>query len=104
LTAEGETLRWLAGKAIPLVVNGDVYGRKWDEERLAPILAFALKREYHQHLIHLALKEGHASVRDIAERTGLDLVRISRMLTEMEKANRVVFKGHHNRAPQFEAA
>ncbi len=104
MTAQSETLRWLTGKAGSLISNGDVYGRRWDEERLAPILKSALEREYHQNLIYLALKEGHASVRDIAKRTGLDLLRISRMLSEMEKTNQAVFKGHHNRAPQFEAA
>jgi len=92
------------GKAVSLIARGDVYGRRWDEERLTPILKSVLEREYHQNLIYLALREGHASVRDIGKRTGLDLLRISRLLSEMEKTNQAVFKGHQNRAPQFEAA
>jgi hypothetical protein len=103
-TAESESLRWLMGKAVSLIAKGDVYGRKWDEEHIAPILKSVLEREYHQHLIYLALKEGHASVRDISKRTGLDLLRISQLLSELEKTNQAVFKGHQNRAPQFEAA
>ena len=103
-TAESERLRWLMSKAAPLIAKGDVYGRKWDEEHVAPILNAVLEREYHQNLIYLALKEGLASVRDISKRTGLDLLRISQLLSELEKASQVVFKGHQNRAPQFEAA
>ena len=91
-------------KAAPLIAKGDVYGRRWDEERIGPILNAVLEREYHQNLIYLALKQGHTSVRDISKHTGLDLLRISQLLSELEKASQVVFKGHQNRAPQFEAA
>jgi hypothetical protein len=104
MTLNNETLRWLVGKEVSLTVKGDVYGRKWDVNRYEAILMSALKNEYEQSLINLALKQGFSSVRDIGAHTGLGLLRISELLSEMEKANRVIFKGYQDRVPVFEAA
>ncbi len=104
MTLESETLRWLVGKEVSLTTQGDVYGRKWDADRFEAILTGVLESEYQQNLITLALRQGCSSVRDIGQQTGLELIRVSQLLSEMEKAARVVFKGHQDRVPVFEAS
>jgi len=102
ITAQSETLRWLVGKEVSLTTQGDVYGRRCDVSRFEEILTSVLKREYNNNLIRRALKEGLSSVRDIHKRTGLELAHISHMLSDLEKANQVVFKGHSEGVPVFE--
>jgi len=104
MTARSETLRWLVGKEVNLTTKGDVYGRRWDVDRFEEILTSALKREYNNNLICIALREGLTSVRDISKRTGLELANISHMISDLEKTNQVVFKGHSEGVPVFENA
>ncbi len=104
MTARSETLRWLVGKEVSLTTKGDVYGRSWDVDRFEEILTSVLEREYNNNLICVALREGLTSVRDISKRTGLDLAHISHMLSDLEKTNQVVFKGHSEGVPVFENA
>jgi len=104
MTAQSETLRWMVGKEVGLTTKGDVYGRKWDVNRFEEIMTSVLEREYNNNLICIALKEGLTSVRDISKRTGLKLAKISHMLSDLEKTNQVVFKGHSEGIPIFENA
>ena len=103
MTVSGETLRWLVGKEIKMTSKGDVYGRKWDVEQYESILDNMLKREYHKNLIYQAIKGDCPSVREISKRTGLELQRVSYLLADLEKTNRVVFRGMENRKPVFAA-
>ena len=104
MTAQSEILRWLVGKEVSLTTKGDVYGRRWDADRFEEILTSVLKKEYNNSLICIALREGLTSVRDISKRTGLELVNISHMISDLEKTNQVVFKGHSEGVPVFENA
>jgi len=104
MTANSETLRWLVGKEVTLTAKGDVYGRRLDSDNYKAILTSVLEKEYQQSLIVLALKQGFSSVREISKHTGLELLRISQLLSEMEKTNQVVFKGHQDRIPVFESS
>ncbi len=104
MTAQSETLRWMVGKEVGLTTKGDVYGRKWDVNRFEEIMTSVLEREYNNNLICIALKEGLTSVRDISKRTGLKLAKISHMLSDLERTNQVVFKGHSEGIPIFENA
>lgn len=101
-TAGSETLRWLVGKQVALLDHGDVFGRACEPEDFNRVLENALAQEYHKRLIALALRLEAGSVRDLQRRTGLDLLRISKLLTEMEKGNEAVFKGHREGSPVFE--
>jgi hypothetical protein len=103
MTVNSETLRWLVGKEVKITAKGDVYGRPWPVERYEFILNTALEREYHKSLIYLALKEGCRSVRDISDRTGLELKRVSYLLADLEKTKQVEFRGMHERKPVFAA-
>jgi len=91
MTLAGETLRWMVG----------VYGRKWDTESFETILNAVLEREYQKNLIYQAVKEGYTSVRDINGKIGLDLKRISYLLADLEKTNKVEFTGMKDRIPVF---
>ena len=102
-TVGSETLRWLVGKEVKIVANGDVYGRKWDTEKYETVLDEALEREYHKNLIYTAIKSGCRSVREVSEKTGLGLQRISYLLADLEKTNLVEFKGMEDSKPVFAA-
>jgi predicted transcriptional regulator len=100
-TLAGETLRWMVGKEIKITTRGDVYGRQWDVDSYETILDSMLEREYQKNLIYQAVKEGYTSVRDISEKIGLELGRISYLLADLEKTNKVEFKGMEDRIPVF---
>jgi predicted transcriptional regulator len=100
-TLAGETLRWMVGKEIKITTRGDVYGRQWDVDSYETILDSVLEREYQKNLIYQAVKEGYTSVRDISEKIGLELGRISYLLADLEKTNKVEFKGMEDRIPVF---
>jgi predicted transcriptional regulator len=101
MTLSGETLRWMVGKEVKITTKGDVYGRNWDVGSFETILDGMLEREYQKNLIYKAVKEGHTSVRDIHDRIGLDLKRISYLLADLEKTNKVAFTGMKDRIPVF---
>jgi len=103
MTLDGETVRWLVGKEIKITTQGDVYGRKWDVEKYESVLFDMLEREYHKNLIYLAIKQDCTNVRSISERTGLDILRISYLLADMERTNRVEFSGMEDSKPVFAA-
>jgi len=98
-----EFLRWMVGKETSIVKKGDVYGRKWDAEKIESALDSVLEREYHKCLILCAIKQGSTSVRAISQTTGIGLQRISYLLADMEKTNMVTFKGMENKIPVFAA-
>jgi predicted transcriptional regulator len=101
ITLAGETLRWMVGKEVKITTDGDVYGRKWDTETYESILDAVLEREYQKNLIYQAIKDGSTSVRDINEKIGLDLKRISYLLADLEKTNKVEFTGMEDSKPVF---
>lgn len=98
-----ETLRWLVGKEVGITTRGDVYGRTWNTERFESVLDATLERDYHKNLIYIAIKRGHASVRNISKHTDLDLMRVSYLLADLEKTNRVEFTGMKERVSAFAA-
>jgi F420-non-reducing hydrogenase iron-sulfur subunit len=102
-TLTGEMIRWMVGKEIKITTKGDVYGRRWDRGSFESILDSALDREYQKNLILLAVTEGCASPRDISEKTGLDLKQVSHLLVDLEKTNKVQFKGMEACRPVFAA-
>ena len=103
MTLQDEMLRWMVGKEVKIITDGDVYGRNWDAAKYESILDSVLEREYHNNLIVQALMSGCTSVRDINQKTGLDLKRISYLLADLEKTNKVEFKGLEDHKPVFAA-
>ena len=101
ITLTSETLRWLVGKEVTITTHGDVYGRNWDKESFEAILDSALEREYQMNLILQAIKEGCKSVRDISSKIGINLLRVSYLLADMEKRSIVEFTGMEDSKPVF---
>ncbi len=103
MTMKGETLRWLVGKEIKITTKGDVYGRQWDVEKYEKVLFDMLEREYQKNLIYLAIKHDCTNVRAISEKTGLEILRISYLLADMERISMVEFAGMEDSKPVFAA-
>jgi hypothetical protein len=103
LTVDAESVRWLVGKELAITTKGDIYGRSWDITKYEKVLDDALEREYHSNLIILALRDGHTSVRDISKRTGLEVLRISYLLADLERVGRAEFVGMTDSMPAFAA-
>ena len=101
MTVNGETLRWLVSKELKITTQGDVYGRKWDTASYESIMDSVLEREYHKNLICLAIARGNESVRKISVQTGLELTKVSYLLADLEKTNRVAFNRMENHKPVF---
>jgi hypothetical protein len=101
MTVNSETIRWLVGKEVKITTKGDVYGRPWDVESYEAVLHKELEREYQKNLIMLAIKKGFTSVRDISAEIGIDLLRISYLLADLEKTNMVEFTGMKDHKPVF---
>jgi len=103
MTVAGESIRWLVGKEVNITTKGDVYGRAWGTERYEAVLDKELEREYQKNLIYLAVQDGFTSVREIAKEIGLDLLRVSYLLADLEKTGRVEFTGMTDSIPAFAA-
>ena len=103
MTVNTETVRWLVGKEVKITTKGDVYGRRWPVEQYERVLNSLLEREYHKNLIYLAIKGGCSSVREVSEKIGLDLKRVSYLLADLEKTKRVEFRAMQERKPVFAA-
>ena len=103
MTVNSETIRWLVGKEVKITTKGDVYGRPWDVESYEAVLHKELEREYQKNLIMLSIKKGVTSVRDISAEIGIDLLRVSYLLADLEKTNQVEFTGMEDHKPVFAA-
>jgi len=103
MTADDENIRWLTGKEMSITTKGDIYGRDWKVEDYQSVLFSILQGEYEKNLIYLAVKQNHTSVREISEFTGLDLLRISYLMSDMEKKQKIEFTGMKDRKPVFAA-
>eukprot|EP01008_Symbiontida_sp_HLA12_P002865 NODE_800_length_755_cov_1.930380_g791_i0.p2 GENE.NODE_800_length_755_cov_1.930380_g791_i0~~NODE_800_length_755_cov_1.930380_g791_i0.p2 ORF type:complete len:165 (+),score=61.59 NODE_800_length_755_cov_1.930380_g791_i0:234-728(+) len=103
MTLENQSIRWLVGKESAITAKGDVYGRPWDKERYEDVIDNELEREYQKNLIFLSIKNGDRSVRDVAKSAGIELLRVSYLLADLERSNRVEFSGMEDRKPAFTA-
>ena len=103
MTLSGEKARWMVGKQVKITRQGDVYGNRWNTAQFESLVDGVLEREYHKNLIYQAIKSGYTSVRDISQKIGLELQRVSYLLADLEKTNMVEFKGMEDRKPVFGA-
>lgn len=103
MTVSDETIRWLVGKEVKITKEGDVYGRSWDLEKYESVLYDELEREFQKNLIYLAIREGATSVREVSAKIDIDLLRVSYLLADLERTNRVEFTGMQESKPVFAA-
>ena len=103
MTLNSECVRWMVGKEVTVTKDGDVYGRKWEIDEYEAVLDKELEREFQKNMIYLAIREGYTSVRDVALQTAIPVLRVSYLLADLEKTNRVEFTGMKERKPVFAA-
>ena len=103
MTLNSECIRWMVGKEVTVTRDGDVYGRKWETDEYEAVLDNELEREFQKNMIYLAIQEGFTSVRDVSSRAGIPVLRVSYLLADLEKTNRVEFTGMKERKPVFAA-
>ena len=103
MTVSDETIRWLVGKEVKITKEGDVYGRSWDVDKYESIMFKELEREFQKNLIYLAIREGATSVREVSAKIDVDLLRVSYLLADLERTNRVEFTGMQESKPVFAA-
>jgi len=103
-TLNNELVRWTVGKEKTITEQGDVYGRSWQLDTYRQVLDQIASKEYHKNLIYTALEYGYKSVRDINEKTGMEMNKISFLLANMEKDGMVEFKGMQDHKPEFAIA
>jgi len=103
MVVTGEVMRWLVGKQHNVTTTGDVYGRRWEEEKFQQVLDDTMVREYQKSLIYLAIKSGITSVRPVADQTGIEVLRVSYLLADLEQQKLVEFKGMEESIPVFAA-
>jgi hypothetical protein len=103
MTVNDESIRWLVGKEVKITREGDVYGRSWDVEKYESVLFMELERELQKNLIYLAIRGGAASVREVSAKLNVDLLRVSYLLADLERTNRVEFTGMQESKPVFAA-
>jgi len=103
MTVNDETIRWLVGKEVKITKEGDVYGRSWDVDKYESVMLKELEREFQKNLIYLAIREGATSVREVSAKIDVDLLRVSYLLADLERTNRVEFTGMQESKPVFAA-
>lgn len=94
-------LRWLAGIDRHLTENENVYHEKTDPDRFKQVITDAAATEYHKAMIQEVLDDGSATVREIADQTGLDVYTVSKRLNELELGGLADLKGCDGTTPRF---
>ena len=101
-TFETPRVRWLIGMEKELVEHQNVYGKQINPDNYQALLHDAIRHEFNKSLIlvSLAEKEGQ-QIRQLAEKTGLDLLTISNCLVELEKSGLAELEGYDGQHPKF---
>lgn len=101
-TLETPRVRWLTGMEKELVEHKNVYGEKIDPSRYQDVLHGAITHEYNKSLVLVSLAETEGQeVRQLAGKTGLDLLTVSNCLVELEKIGLAELEGYEGQHPKF---
>ncbi len=94
-------LRWLLGMDRQLTERENVYHQKVDDKLYRQLLDEATQEEYQKSLILEVLRDGPQSVREIAEKSGLEIYAVSQLLSDIERAGLVDLHGYEGTTPKF---
>jgi F420-non-reducing hydrogenase iron-sulfur subunit len=100
----GEKLRWLVGRELKLVEEGNVYGEEVQEGELLSVVEENIENEYTRNRILLMLKKEPLSVKDVASRLEICPADILRHVVAMENAGTVSLADVQGRSPRYVAA
>ncbi len=94
-------VRWLTGMEYQLEKGDNVYGEKTDPELIDEVVTEAVESEYHKSLILEMLSEGPLSVREMAEKSGVSVYKVSTRLNELEREGKAEFDSHDGTTAKF---
>lgn len=100
-TVQSERIRWLLGKELDLLQEGNVFGEKLSSSEIDLLIDTALKDEYLKNLVSLILKEKPLSCKEIASVVGLSPMAISSCLIELEESGEVSLHGFEGKTPKY---
>jgi len=100
-TMQSERIRWLLGKELGLLQEGNVFGEKLSSSEIDLLVDTALKDEYLKNLVSFILKEKPLSCREIANLVGLSPMAISSYLIDLEESGKVSLDGFEGRTPKY---
>ncbi len=94
-------LRWLLGIERQLTERGNVYGEKIASPAYRNLMTKAAREEYQKALILESLRNGPLSVKDITGKTGLPVIIVSQLLSDLERTGQAEFSGWDGSTPRF---
>ena len=98
---ESERIRWMVGKELELLEEGNVYHEKMDEDELRKILWENIDQEYDMERICAMIQETPRNVRDIAAKLDMSTSLVFRYLTEMENNGAVTLTEFQGNTPYY---
>lgn len=96
-----ERIRWLVGKELELVEQGNVYHERVEEEELRDLLWRNIDLAYDRERICAVIEEVPRTVKHIAGELDLPAAAVFRHLTEMENQGIVTLTGFQGNSPQY---
>jgi F420-non-reducing hydrogenase iron-sulfur subunit len=99
--AEGDRIRWLVGKELELLEQGNVYDEKMDEKEFREILHMNIDQEFDKERIMATIEEAPLGVADISTKIDMPTSLVFRYLTSMENNGQVELTGFHENAPSY---
>lgn len=100
-TVQSERIRWLLGKELDLLQEGNVFGEKLSSSEIDLLIDTALKDEYIKNLVLLILKEKPLSCKEIASLVGLSPMAISSCLVNLEESGEVSLHSFEGKTPKY---
>ena len=96
-----DRIRWLNGKELELIEDGNVYGEKLDEGQYDEVMAANIDREFDRERIRSHILDTPKSAKQIAGCIDIPRDRVFRYLTEMENTGEVVMTRIHEKTPYY---
>jgi F420-non-reducing hydrogenase iron-sulfur subunit len=100
----GEKLRWLVGRELKLVEEGNVYGEEVKEDEILSVIQENIEKEYTRSRILNMMKKEPLSVKDVASRLQVCPADILRHIVAMENAGAVSLADVQGRSPRYVAS
>lgn len=96
-----ERIRWLVGKELELIEEGNVYHEKVGEDEFKKVLWDNIDQEFHRERILSVIENQAKSVKTIAEEVDMTARLVFRYLTEMENNGYVILDEFQGNTPLY---
>jgi coenzyme F420-reducing hydrogenase delta subunit len=99
----GEKLRWLVGRELNLLEEGNVYGESMEGDEILEVIEENMDNEYTRSRILNMMKREPLSVKDVAGRLDMCPADVLRHIVAMENAGTVSLADVQGRSPRYSA-